>query len=35
MLGFLCGDAGDVHARLDHMNGLDHIRVGVDVVLDA
>ena len=35
MLGFLSGGAGDVHACLDHMNRLDHIRIGVDVVLDA
>ena len=35
VLGFLCGGAGDIHARLDHMNRLDHIRVGVDVVLNA
>ena len=34
MFCFPRGRTRDVHARLDHMDGFDHIRIRIDVVFD-
>ena len=35
MFRFLCGRAGDVHARLNDMDGIYHIGIGFEVIVDA
>ena len=35
MFRFLCGRAGDVHARLNDVNGVYHIGIGFEVIVDA